>query len=118
MSEELGPVSYNVGERDPFLGREIAAPKEYAESTATRIDDAVAKLLEDARKRALAILTDHRSELDAIADELLATETVSGIRLAEISAAHGRPAVPAARRGLGRIAAATSKRRRSSGRVD
>jgi len=118
MSEELGPVSYNVGERDPFLGREIAAPKEYAESTATRIDDAVAVLLEDARKRALAILTDHRSELDAIADELLATETVSGIRLAEIAAAHERPAVPAARRGLGRIAAASSKRRGSSGRVD
>jgi cell division protease FtsH len=34
MSEELGPVSYNVGETDPFLGRTMAAPKEYAESTA------------------------------------------------------------------------------------
>jgi cell division protease FtsH len=90
MSEELGPVSYNVGERDPFLGREIAAPKEYAESTAARIDAAVAGLLEDARQRARAVLTQHRAVLDALADELIAKEVVSGERLAEIAAAAGR----------------------------
>ena len=32
MSEELGPVSYGVGETHPFLGREMAQPREYAES--------------------------------------------------------------------------------------
>jgi cell division protease FtsH len=87
MSEELGPVSYNVGERDPFLGREIAASKEYAEATATRIDLAVAELVEGARERASAVLADHRGVLDAIADELFAKETMSGVRLAEIAAA-------------------------------
>ena len=51
MSDELGPVSYNVGERDPFLGREIAAPKEYAEATAARIDVAVTELLEQPDER-------------------------------------------------------------------
>ena len=102
MSEELGPVSYNVGERDPFLGREIAAPKEYAESTATRIDDAVAKLVEDARKRALAVLSEHRSELDALAEELLANETVSGTRLDEIAGPRDDATALAAPPGLGR----------------
>ncbi len=87
MSEELGPVSYNIGERDPFLGREIAAPKEYAESTAARIDAAVAELLGDAHDRARAILGAHRAVLDALANELVAMETVSGDRLAEIAAA-------------------------------
>ena len=84
MSEELGPVSYNVGERDPFLGREIAAPKQYAEATAGRIDAAVEELLEGARSTARSILSAHRPLLDAIADELVAKETVSGARLAEI----------------------------------
>jgi cell division protease FtsH len=97
MSEELGPVSYNIGERDPFLGREIAAPKEYAESTAARIDAAVAELLADAHDRARAILGAHRAVLDALANELVAMETVSGDRLAEIAAASndGTPAVAA-----------------------
>jgi cell division protease FtsH len=97
MSDALGPVSYNIGERDPFLGREIAAPKEYAESTATRIDEAVAQLLEEARERAMAVLSKQRAALDAIAEELIATETVSGIRLAEIAGQEAaRPALVAA----------------------
>jgi cell division protease FtsH len=93
MSDDVGPVSYNVGERDPFLGREIAAPKEYAETTAARIDTAVVELLEGARERARAVLQQHRRVLDALADELVAMETVSGVRLAEIAAAAGDSAV-------------------------
>jgi len=97
MSDALGPVSYNVGERDPFLGREIAAPKEYAESTATRIDEEVVKLLEEARERATDVLSKHRAALDAVAEELIAHETVSGVRLAEISGQEAvRPALVAA----------------------
>ncbi len=86
MSEQLGPVSYNVGDRDPFLGREYAAPKSYAESTAARIDVAVGDLLEEARQNARAVLSGHRAVLDAVAEELIANETVSGNRLAEIAA--------------------------------
>jgi len=87
MSDELGPVSYNVGERDPFLGREIAAPKEYAEATAARIDAAVAELLDDARGRATTVLSANRAVLDAVAEELVAKEMISGDRLAELAAA-------------------------------
>ena len=96
MSEELGPVSYNVGERDPFLGREIAAPKEYAEATAARIDAAVAELLEHARDRATAVLSAHRAVLDALASELVAKEMVSGDRLAELASASAGGAAPVA----------------------
>ena len=96
MSDELGPVSYNVGERDPFLGREIAAPKEYAEATAARIDAAVAELLDHARDRATAVLSAHRALLDALASELVAKEMVSGDRLAELASASAGGAVPVA----------------------
>jgi cell division protease FtsH len=93
MSDELGPVSYNVGERDPFLGREIAAPKEYAEQTANRIDMAVTKLVEDAHTTAKEVLTKHRAELDALANELFLRETVSSAQLATLVG--GLPAAPA-----------------------
>ncbi len=96
MSDELGPVSYNVGERDPFLGREIAAPREYAEATAARIDAAVAELLDDARDRATAVLSAHRAVLDAVASELVAKEMVSGDRLAELASASAGGAAPVA----------------------
>ena len=43
MTDEVGPVSYGVGETQPFLGRELAAPREYAEATAARIDEAVTR---------------------------------------------------------------------------
>jgi cell division protease FtsH len=110
MSEDLGPVSYNIGERDPFLGREIAAPKEYAETTAARIDTAVADLVESARQRAAMVLGQHREVLDSLADELIAKETVSGSRLAEIAqAAVGGTALAATgSEPSDRIAAATA----------
>jgi cell division protease FtsH len=95
MSEALGPVSYGVGETDPFLGRTVAAPKEYAEATAARIDAAVAELLEQAHASARSLLTANRPLLDAIAEELVAKETVSAARLAEIVAAQSGPAAPA-----------------------
>jgi hypothetical protein len=41
-------------------------------------------------------VTAHRPLLDAIADELVAMETVSAARLAEIVAAHDGTATPAA----------------------
>src|SRR4029077_1942787 len=44
MSDELGPVFYGIGEEQPFLGREMALPREYAEATAARIDAAVLEL--------------------------------------------------------------------------
>jgi cell division protease FtsH len=94
MTDDLGPVSYNVGERDPFLGREIAAPREYAEATAARIDAAVAELLEAAREQARTVLSQHRPELDALANELVAMETVSGARLAELVSTVGGGAIP------------------------
>jgi len=112
MSETIGPVSYNVGETDPFLGRTMAAPKEYAESTAARIDAEVASLLEAARESARKILTEHRSLLDQIANELVTMETLSAPRLAEIVAAAegGASAAPSGAAGSDGIAATTSVR--------
>ncbi|MHB8399114.1 MAG: ATP-dependent zinc metalloprotease FtsH [Candidatus Limnocylindrales bacterium] len=84
MSDDLGPVSYGVGETHPFLGRELAAPREFAEATAARIDAAVKVLLEQARTRAIDLLQRHRASLDAVAAELIAHEVLNARRLDEI----------------------------------
>jgi cell division protease FtsH len=98
MSDELGPVSYGVGETHPFLGRELAAPREFAEATAARIDAAVTSLLEQADAQAAALLVRYRSALDALAEELMAHEAVNARRLDEILVAAGAlpPAIPSA----------------------
>jgi cell division protease FtsH len=96
MSEELGPVSYGVGETQPFLGRELAAPKEFAEATAARIDAAVASYISAAHDQARAILSRERASLDALAAELVSVEAVTGKRIDEILRKAGAqlPAVP------------------------
>jgi len=76
MSEEMGPVSYGVGETNPFLGREIAQPREFAEATAADLDTAVRKLLDDAYQQARNTLKRYRAALDALAQELVTHETV------------------------------------------
>jgi cell division protease FtsH len=84
MSDEVGPVSYGVGETQPFLGRELSAPREYAEATAARIDKAVATLIGEAHDRARTLLSRERAALDALAAELVAHEAVGAARIDEI----------------------------------
>jgi cell division protease FtsH len=96
MTDEVGPVSYGVGETQPFLGRELAASREYGEATAARIDEAVAAIITAARDRATEILRAARPALDALADELVAHEMVDSRRLDEILLQAGlTPAKPA-----------------------
>src|SRR5207249_1883 len=84
MSDELGPVSYGVGETQPFLGRELAAPREYAEATAARIDASVATLIGTARDQARALLTRERAGLAALAADLAARGALTAARIDEI----------------------------------
>jgi cell division protease FtsH len=84
MSDELGPAYYGLGEVHPFLGREMALPKEYAEATAAELDRAVRRQLELAYRRASETLRLHRPLLDRLANELLLRETVDAQRLEEL----------------------------------
>jgi cell division protease FtsH len=95
MSDALGPVSYGVGETQPFLGREMASPREFAEATAARIDTEVRALIETAHQQARAILSRERAALDALAEELVAKEMVTAQRLDEILTRAGATLPPA-----------------------
>ena len=108
MSDDVGPVSYGVGETQPFLGRELAAPREYADATAARIDEEVVAIITAARDRATSIIRTARPALDALADELVAHEMVDSRRLDEILVKAGFKPAEAAPSGVPAVAATAS----------
>jgi len=77
MSKELGPMVYGQKEELIFLGREISEQRDYSESIAEKIDAEVRSLVNDAYAEAKRILTEYRSQLDAVATRLLEVETLS-----------------------------------------
>jgi cell division protease FtsH len=76
MADQMGPVAYGQEEEPIFIGKEIAQHKDYSENTAMRIDEAIKKILEAALARVTAILTEHRDQLEKLADALVARETL------------------------------------------
>jgi cell division protease FtsH len=84
MSERLGPVALGRSQGGMFLGRDIAAERDFSEETAATIDEEVSQLVEEAYRRATAVLTDNRSVLDELADMLVEKETVDAEELQEL----------------------------------
>jgi cell division protease FtsH len=102
MSSRLGPVSYKLGEEDPFLGREMHRMREFSEHTLELIDEEVARILHAAADRAMEFLREHRSELDALARELISNEELDEKDIEKILGpsvqtrnGHATPAEPA-----------------------
>jgi cell division protease FtsH len=84
MSDQLGPLSYDQGEEQIFLGREIAQHRDYSESTAQKIDQEVRSLIHTAYDRSKQILQDNIDVLHKLAALLLEKETVMGKELDEM----------------------------------
>ena len=76
MSEQLGPRAYGRGNGAIFLGRELAEQRDYSEEAARRIDEELQQILQNAYERALVILREQRSTLDALVEILLEKETL------------------------------------------
>jgi cell division protease FtsH len=76
MSEELGLLFASDSSDHPFLGREMAGPRDHSEATAARLDEAVRELLDERMQTAVDLLVDHRDRLDALAGALLERETL------------------------------------------
>jgi cell division protease FtsH len=84
MSETLGPVALGRSSGNMFLGREIAAERDFSEETAAMIDEEVGRLVGRANKLAKQLLLDNRHVLDKIADALIERETVDSDELQTI----------------------------------
>ncbi|WP_407696887.1 ATP-dependent metallopeptidase FtsH/Yme1/Tma family protein [Streptomyces dysideae] len=80
LSPALGPVGYGSG-APRYLGGESTEEtlhRPYAEQTQRIVDEETARLARNAEKRAVALLSEHRKALDALAELLTTRETVDG----------------------------------------
>jgi cell division protease FtsH len=91
MSEEVGPVDLRDAEEHPFLGREIAQPRRFSESSAEAVDHAMRTLLHEAELRATDTLTRHRPALERLIGVLEEKEDLERARIEEVLGPHLLP---------------------------
>ncbi|MBR0455853.1 MAG: ATP-dependent zinc metalloprotease FtsH [Firmicutes bacterium] len=77
FSEKLGPVNYSSSD-EVFLGKDFTSKQAYSEETANEIDEEVKAIVEEAYDAAITILEEHIDQLRAVAEGLLAIETLDG----------------------------------------
>jgi len=80
MSPKVGSVSISGGQ-EVFLGRDWGKERTYSERTAETVDSEVRRLVEEAEKKAAALLKKNRKVLDKLAAILLEREVVEGYEL-------------------------------------
>ncbi len=76
MSDKLGPLAFGKRDELVFLGREIGEQRNYSDDVAKQIDEEVRAIIDNAYARAMDVLTRHRDKLEALAEKLVADETV------------------------------------------
>ena len=76
MSDSIGPVSYDSG-GEVFLGRDYGHAKNYSENTASAIDNEVKSIIHNQYVKAEEILTEHKEQLECVANLLLEKETIT-----------------------------------------
>jgi cell division protease FtsH len=99
LSKALGPIGYPEG-GSVFLGGDGSSmsSRPFAEATQAEIDTEVSRLLRQAEERAIALLKDHRPQLDSLVNLLLEMETVDGTDVYRLAGrpdlSHAVPPVP------------------------
>jgi len=81
MSKVLGPLTYQKGQPNVFLGTPMEMRRAVSEETAQTIDREVKEIVEQAHQRALAILRHNRDLLETMAQAILETEVIEGEKL-------------------------------------
>ena len=78
MSEKLGSIAFESGHDEVFIGKTMGQTRSYSEKTAAEIDDEVKAIIDRSYARCEEILTARREALTAVAEYLLAHETMTG----------------------------------------
>ena len=84
MSDTLGPQTFGNSNDEVFLGKDMGHEANYSDKIASQIDGEISELVDLAHEEAQAILTHHRTTLDALAEALIEHETLDQDALAEI----------------------------------
>ena len=84
MSEKLGPLTFGKKGEFVFLGRDIAAEKNYSDQIAYEIDREIRDIVEKCHERAKAILKENSEAVHKVVEVLLEKETMEGEELKKI----------------------------------
>ncbi len=74
---DLGPIKYNAGSENVFLGRDYNSPNNVSGEVAYEIDQEVRKIINTCHTKARQILEEHKDQLIAIATALIEYETLT-----------------------------------------
>ena len=85
LSPKLGPLMYDEGGEEVFLGRSAGQPpKAMSDETARSIDAEVRNIIDECYQGAHQILEDNRKKLDVMADALMQYETIDAEQIDDI----------------------------------
>jgi cell division protease FtsH len=87
MSEVIGPITVIDENRDPF-GRSDISPR-----TQELVDEEVRRIVDECYQAAITTLTDHRPQLNALAEALLDKETLDELEAYAIAGIERAPAI-------------------------
>ncbi len=90
MSDALGMVQL-AGRQNPYLGNAYTSDQPFSEETARLIDAEVLRIINESHQAAKRLLTQHRKQLDALANALLRRETLDEQEILQVT---GLPAAP------------------------
>ena len=83
---KLGPIQFEEPNANVFLGRDYGQPKrDYSDSLALKIDDAVAEIINECYEKTRQILTANTDLMTLIAETLLVEETLTKEQIDELN---------------------------------
>jgi len=87
LSEKLGPLMYDEGQEEVFLGKSAAsAASHISANTRNAIDEEVRRIVDDCYATATALLQENRDKLDTMAEALMKYETIDAAQIDDIMA--------------------------------
>ena len=81
---DLGPIKYNAGNENVFLGRDYNQPNNVSGEVAYEIDQEVRKIINTCHTKARQIIEAHKIELETIAHALMEYETLTAEQIQRV----------------------------------
>nr|QJH88356.1 ftsH [Pterocladia lucida] len=80
----IGPLSLENEESNPFLGRGMNSSSNYSDEIAIKIDKQIQSIIHECHKKTINIICDNRVVIDRLVDLLIDKETIDGQEFRQI----------------------------------
>jgi cell division protease FtsH len=96
MSDALGMMQL-APRQNPYLGGAYPGERWFSEATARRIDAEVLRIIDECHRLAKSLLSQHRGQLEALANALLARETLDEQEILKVTGLEPAPQLESSR---------------------